>query len=196
MTHMARGEMVGYRRVSTLDQNTTPVLEGIDLDRVFEDRICGEDKNRRQLEAMLQHVREGDTVICHSLVHLGRDLEDLRKLVTGMTGRGIRVQFVKENLVFTWKDPSMMNSLLSIMSAFAQFERELIRERQREGIALAKRSGIYRGRKRSLTSEAILELRKRIRNGEKKAKLAKEYGVTRMTIYNALEKAKSQVLEE
>jgi len=189
MTRKANGQTVGYKRVSTLDQNTSRQLEGfgLGLDKVFEDKLSGKDTKRPQLAAMLSHVRAGDTVVVHSLDRLGRNLDDLRKLVMDLTGRGVRVQFVKENLTFTGEDSPMANLLLSVMGAFAQFERELIRERQREGIALAKKKGIYKGRKPSLTLDKIADLRKRIAAGEKKSTLAKEYGVTRMTIYNALE---------
>ena len=181
-----QGQVVGYRRVSTLDQSTSRQLEGVELDRLFEDKMSGRDTNRPQLKAMLSHVREGDMVVCHSLDRLGRNLDDLRKLVKDLTSRGIRVQFIKENLIFTGEDSPMANLLLSVMGAFAEFERELIRERQREGIALAKQAGVYKGRKPSLTPDAVTEIRKRIAAGEKKSALAVEYGVTRMTIYNAI----------
>jgi DNA invertase Pin-like site-specific DNA recombinase len=88
---------------------------------------------RPQLEAMQSFVRKGDTVFCHSMDRLARNLDDLRRIVLGLTERGIRIVFVKENLTFTGEDSPMSNLLLSIMGAFAQFERELIRERQREG---------------------------------------------------------------
>ena len=187
----AHGQTVGYRRVSTLDQNTTRQLDGIELDRVFEDKLSGKDTNRPQLAAMLKHVRDGDTVVVHSLDRLGRNLDDLRKLVGDLTSRGARVQFIKENLIFTGDDSPMSTLLLNIMASFAEFERSLIRERQREGIAIAKHAGVYKGRKPSLTAEAIVELRKRVAAGEKKTALAAEYGVTRMTIYNVLETASS-----
>jgi len=80
----------------------------------------------------------------------------------------------------------MSTLLLSVMGAFAEFERSLIRERQREGIAVAKRAGAYKGRKPSLSLDAILDIRKRVAAGEQKTALAAEYGVTRMTVYNAL----------
>ncbi len=186
VTKAHHGQVVGYRRVSTLDQSTSRQLEGVELDKLFEDKMSGRDTNRPQLNAMLSHVREGDTVVCHSLDRLGRNLDDLRKLVKDLSSRGIRVQFLKENLTFTGEDSPMANLLLSVMGAFAEFERELIRERQREGIALAKQAGIYKGRKPSLTPENIGDIRKRVAAGERKSALATEYGVTRMTIYNAL----------
>jgi DNA invertase Pin-like site-specific DNA recombinase len=93
---------------------------------------------------MQSFVREGDTVFCHSMDRLARNLDDLRRIVLGLTGRGVHIVFVKENLTFTGEDSPLSNLLLSVMGAFAQFERELIRERQREGIAIAKREGKYR----------------------------------------------------
>jgi len=91
-------------------------------------------------------VRDGDTVFCHSMDRLARNIDDLRRIVLGLAERGVHIVFVKENLTFTGEDKPMSNLLLSVIGAFAQFERELIRERQREGIAIAKREGKYRGR--------------------------------------------------
>ena len=179
----SKGQRVGYVRVSSLDQNENRQLEGIELDRTFLDKASGKDVKRPQLTAMLAFVREGDAVVCHSMDRLGRNLDDLRKLVLGLTERGVQVQFLKENLTFTGEDSPMANLLLSVMGAFAQFERELIRERQKEGIALAKRAGAYKGRKRSLTVERAGELSRRLAAGEGKAALAREFGVNRATIY-------------
>jgi DNA invertase Pin-like site-specific DNA recombinase len=181
--HPLKGQRVGYLRVSGFDQNEGRQLEGLDLDRTFLDKPSGKDMKRPQLEAMLGFVREGDTVVCHSMDRLGRNLDDLRKLVLGMTARGVQVQFVKEGLLFTGDDSPMANLLLSVMGAFAQFERELIRERQREGIELAKRAGVYRGRKHTLTTERAEELRRRVAAGEGKSALAREFGVDRTTVY-------------
>jgi DNA invertase Pin-like site-specific DNA recombinase len=181
----AHGQTIGYKRVSTLDQTTARQLDGIELDRVFEDRLSGKDMNRPRLAAMVKHVREGDTVIVHSLDRLGRNLGDLRKLVTDLTNRGVKVQFLKENLIFTGEDSPMSNLLLNMMGAFAEFERALIRERQREGIAIAKKAGAFKGRKPKFDADRLVEIRKRAAAGESKANLAAAYGVTRMTIYNA-----------
>ena len=181
--HPSKGQLVGYVRVSTFDQNETRQLEGVKTDRVFLDKASGKDINRPQLASMLSFVREGDTVVCHSMDRLGRNLDDLRKMVLGLTTRGVHVQFVKESLTFHGQASPMANLLLSVMGAFAQFERELIRERQREGIELAKKAGAYRGRKHSLTLERAMELRGRLLQGEKKALLAREFGVDRTTVY-------------
>ena len=98
-------------------------------------------------------MREGDTVIVHSMDHLARDLEDLRAVVRTLTAKGVQVQFRKESPVFTGEDSSMATSMLSVMGAFEEFECSLIRECQREGIALAKQRGAYRGRRRTLSTE-------------------------------------------
>jgi DNA invertase Pin-like site-specific DNA recombinase len=180
----AHGQTIGYKRVSTLDQTTARQLDGVELDRVFEDKLSGKDMNRPQLAAMVKHVREGDTVVVHSLDRLGRNLGDLRKLVTDLTSRGVKVQFLKENLIFTGEDSPMSNLLLNMMGAFAEFERALIRERQREGIAIAKKAGLFKGRKPKFDADKIDEIRKRADAGESKADLATAFGVTRMTIYN------------
>src|ERR1700733_128763 len=179
------GQTIGYRRVSTFDQNTDRQLEDADLDRVFEDKVSGKDLKRPQLTAMLAHVREGDMVVVHSLDRLGRNLDDLRKLVTDLTSRGVRVRFEKESLTFAGEDSPMSNLLLSMLGAVAQFERELIKERQREGIAIAKAKGnVYRGRMPILTKEKAASLRSRVKAGEAKATLAKEFGISRASIYN------------
>ncbi len=180
------GHTVGYIRVSTFDQNTDRQLEGIHLDKVFTDKASGKDVKRPELALLIQYVREGDTVVVHSMDRLARNLDDLRKIVQELTGRGIRIQFVKENLTFTGEDSPMANLMLSVMGAFAEFERALIRERQREGIALAKERGAYRGRKRSLSDRDIAEVRRRVAAGEKKARVARDYGISRETLYQYL----------
>ena len=113
---------------------------------MFEDKASGKDRDRLQLEAMIGFVRDGYTVVVHSMDRLARNLEDLRRIVRRLTDKQVRVAFVKEQLTSTGEDSAMANLLLNMMGAFAKFERELIRERQREGIALAKRRGVYRGR--------------------------------------------------
>jgi DNA invertase Pin-like site-specific DNA recombinase len=176
-------------RVCGVDQNKDRQLEGEELDRTFLDKASGKDVRRPQLTAMLAFLREGDTVVCHSMARLGRNFDDLRQLVLGLTDRRIRVEFVKENLIFTGEESPKTNLLLRVMAAFAQFERELIRERQREGIALAKAAGAYKGRKRSLSSERAAELTRRLSTGESKSGLAREFGIDRATVYRYLGRA-------
>ena len=133
---------------------------------------------------MLAYVR--DTAIVHSMDRLARNLDDLRHLVKNLTDKGIRVEFVKEHLTFTGDDSPLATLLLSVMGAFAEFERTLIRERQHEGIVLAKKHGVYKGRKPSLQPDQVAELRQKAQAGAKKAVLAREYGINRETVYHYL----------
>ncbi|MGU0728807.1 recombinase family protein [Pseudomonas aeruginosa] len=180
------GQRIGYIRVSTLDQNPDRQLEGVQVSKVFIDKASGKDTQRPQLEALLSYVREGDTLVVHSMDRLARNLDDLRRMVQQLTGRGIRIEFVKESLAFTGEDSPMANLMLSVMGAFAEFERALIRERQREGISLAKQRGVYRGRKKALSDSRLEELRRRVEAREPKAALAREFGISRATLYEYL----------
>ncbi|MGH1472651.1 MAG: recombinase family protein [Cellvibrionaceae bacterium] len=183
-----QGQRVGYVRVSSFDQNEDRQLEGVNVDRLFIDKASGKDTKRLQLEELLSYVREGDVVLVHSMDRLARNLDDLRAIVKLLTCRGVCIEFIKEHLSFTGEDSPMANLLLSVMGAFAEFERSLIRERQREGIALAKSRGVYKGRKRSLSSAEVSTLKTRVLEGESKSKLAREYGVSRETVYQYLKR--------
>ena len=183
--HVA-GQRVGYVRVSTLDQNVDRQLEGVDLDRSFTDRVSGKDTNRPELAALLAFVREGDTVVVHSMDRLARNLDDLRRTVKALTAKGVRIEFVKEGLTFTGDDSPMATLMLSVMGAFAEFERALLRERQREGITLARQRGAYRGRRKALSVEQVAELKRRVAAGEPKSQLARDLGITRETVYQYL----------
>ena len=181
------GQRIGYRRVSSVDQNAARQLEGVAVGKVFEDKASGKDTARPQLQAALEFCREGDTLVVHSMDRLARNLSDLRLLVNALTARGVAVEFVKESLKFTGEDSPMANLLLSMLGAVAEFERALILERQREGIALAKAEGKYKGRKRTLSAGQVMELRTRAASGEvSKTALALEYGVSRETLYQYL----------
>lgn len=183
---MPTGQKVGYKRVSSGGQNTSRQLEGILLDRIFEDRISGKSLDRPQLEAMLSFVREGDEIVVHSMDRLARNLDHLRQLVQRLTRAGVRVTFLKEGMTFTGEDSPMATLMLSMMGAFAEFERSLILERQREGIELAKGRGVYRGRKPSLNPTQVLQVRLRLDAGESKAGIARQLGISRETLYRYL----------
>lgn len=178
-----KGQDVGYIRVSTLDQNTARQLEGVALDRTFEDKASGKDVKRPQLDACLVHLRDGDTLHVHSMDRLSRNLDDLRKIVKDLTGRGVAVHFHKENLIFTGESSPMSNLLLSMLGAVAEFERSIILERQAEGIAIAKAQGKYKGRTPALTPDRSSELRRRAAAGESKTALAAEFKISRQTLY-------------
>ena len=182
------GQKIGYIRVSSFDQNADRQLEGLSLDRVFIDKSSGKDNNRPQLELMLSYARQGDTVIVHSMDRLARNLDNLRQIVKSLTFKSVKISFVKECLTFTGEDSPMSNLLLNLMGSFAEFERSLIKERQREGIALAKKRGAYTGRKPALNAEEIVKLKDRVAIGIAKAKVAREFKITRETLYTYLNK--------
>lgn len=186
---MAKHQQVGYIRVSSLDQNTDRQLEGLELDKVFTDKASGKDTKRPALAAAVEYVREGDTLVVHSMDRLARNLDDLRRIVRELTSRGVRVQFVKESLIFTGEDSPMSNLLLSLLGAVAEFERSMIRERQREGIELAKAKGVYKGRKAKLTEEQVATLKARVAAGDIKAAIARDLGISRETLYSYLKEA-------
>jgi DNA invertase Pin-like site-specific DNA recombinase len=159
------GQRIGYVRVGTLDQNEKRQLEGQILGSVFTDKASGRDTARPRLT-----VPRDDTVVVHSMDRLAHNLDALRALVQGLTHKGVRAKFVKESLVFTGEDSPMANLMLR-HGAFAEFERSLIRECQKEGIALAKQRGAYKGRKKTLAPEPAAELAQRAGSGVPKAVL-------------------------
>jgi DNA invertase Pin-like site-specific DNA recombinase len=186
------GQRVGYIRVSSLDQKTVRQLDGVRLDRVFTDHASGKDQNRPALEELIGFVRDGDTVVVHSMDRLARNLEDLRSIVRQLTAKKVRVEFVHENLLFTGEDNAMATLLLNVMGAFAEFERSLIRERQREGIVLAKQRNAYKGRSPSLSPDRAAELCRKADAGVPKAVLAREFGISRETVYTYLRARNSE----
>lgn len=184
-------QMIGYIRVSTVEQNIgrqNELLQQYNLDEVFTDYASGKDTARPQLQAALKYLRKGDCLVIASMDRLARNLDDLRKLVNDLTSRSIKIKFIKENLTFGEEDSPLSNLLLSLMGAFAEFERLLIKERQREGILLAKNKGLYKGRKKCLTNTQVIELQKE--DAENKFKhrnqLAKKYCISRPTLYKYL----------
>ena len=187
-----KGQKVGYIRVSTLEQNTHRQLEETSLDMLFTDRASGKDTKRPQLQAALNHVRDGDILVAHSMDRLARNVEDMLRLVRELNDKGVSVEFVKENLTFSaGSDDPRSTLMFTMLSAFSQFERALIKERQREGIALAKAKGIYKGRKPALSKDKVIELRKSVSAGANKSKLAKDFGISRETLYQYLKQRRA-----
>jgi len=177
---------VGYKRVSTLLQNTDRQLDGEEFGKVFEDKVSGKDTNRPALQEAIQFVRDGDVFVVHSMDRLARNLDDLRRIVKDLTGKGVKVHFVKENLIFTGDDTPMAELLLNLLGAVAQFERSLINERQREGVQIAKANGAYKGRKREMTDDKVAEIHRRSAAGDTKAQIARDLGISRETLYQYL----------
>ncbi|GAA4013316.1 recombinase family protein [Deinococcus rubellus] len=172
-----------------IHQNTARQLDGLKFDKVVPDKVSGANASRPQLIALLDHTREGDTVVVHSMDRLARNLDDLRALVYGLTAKGVCIEFVKEGLTFTGEDTAISKVLLSVMGAFAEFERALIRERQREGIEAAKKAGVYKGRSKTLTAIQVGDLQQRAEKGESKASLARDFSISREIVYQYLKAA-------
>ena len=176
------GQRIGYLRVSSVDQNEARQLEGQQLDRRFVDKASGKDTARPQLQEMLAYVRQGDTLVVHSIDRLARSLSDLLALVAKLSAKGVRVEFIKEGLTFSGDDSPMSKLTLQLMGAFAEFERTLIRERQAEGIAAAKSRGERTGRPAKLSPEQVAEITRKAYDGVPKAELARQFCVHRSTI--------------
>ena len=185
-----KGMKVGYIRVSSTGQNTDRQEDAFknipDLDKAFTDKVSGGTTDRPELKACLDYLRENDTLFIYSMDRLARNLVDLQCIVKELTGRGVCIKFMKEQLTFEQNGNNPMNTLLlQVMGAFAEFERSLIKERQMEGIASAKAKGVKFGRKAKVTPEQITEIKTRLNSDPfvKKTDLMKEYSISRATFY-------------
>jgi len=184
------GKRIGYVRVSSVDQNDARQLEGLVVDKTFADKASGKDTHRPQLQAMFEFVREGDHIYVHSMDRLSRSLRDLQEVVERLTSKGISVTFVKETLTFeppaTGADAhktAYSTLMLQLLGAVSQFERALIKERQREGIAIAKAKKLYKGRKPALDKAAIAKLKQMATDGVSKVEIAETLGISRASVY-------------
>ena len=178
-----------YVRVSTALQNTDRQLFDVSCDREYVDRLSGKDINRPQLQAMIDNIRDGDVINCHSMDRLARNVRDLLDLIERITSKGGKIRFFKENLVFsnTQKGDAFQKLMLVMLGAISEFERNLILERQREGIAVAKLKGKYKGGKNKLIVEQVQELRNLISTKSLSvSKAAVKFGISRQSVYNYL----------
>jgi DNA invertase Pin-like site-specific DNA recombinase len=165
------------------------------LDRVFEDKASGSTADRPQLKACLAHLRPGDTLVVHSMDRLARNVTDLLGIVKGLTDRGVRVEFVKEAQTYTGDRSASANLMLTMLGAVAEFERAMIRERQAEGIAIARLKGVYKGRAPKMTADQVAALRAKdsANGGKGRAQLARDHGISRETLYQYLKSEAQQV---
>lgn len=174
---------VGYKRVSSADQNSARQLDGVALDEVFEDQVSGATTERQALQEMLRFVRKGDTIHVHSIDRLARSLKDLLELVESFKTRGVELRFHKEALCFTSEKNHTQDLMLSMMGAVAEFERSMIRERQAEGIAKAKTAGVYKGRQKIVNEGAI---RKAVQDGCSYRNTAALLGISLSSVQRAM----------
>ena len=177
------GQRIGYVRVSSEGQNDERQLDGVALDMTFSEKASGKNTDRPQLTAMLTHARKGDVIFVHSMDRLSRSLSDLEAIVTGLTKRGVTVTFKHPAMTFTGEDSPMSMLMLQMLGAVGQFERALIRERQMEGIAIAKTKGIYKGRKPALDDAGVAKLKQMAAQGLAKVEIAKTFGISRASVY-------------
>jgi len=175
-----------YIRVSTAIQNTERQLYNIPCDREYIDKASGKDTNRPELNALISNLREGDCINVHSMDRLARNVKDLLELVETILSKKASIKFHKENMEFTYSEKTspFQKLMLSMLGAVSEFEREIILERQREGIALAKAKGKYKGGKKKLTNEQVAEIKKLISDGVRITHIARDYNITRQSVYN------------
>jgi DNA invertase Pin-like site-specific DNA recombinase len=176
-----------YKRVSTTDQNTERQLLNVVCDREYVEKISGKNTNRPELQAMLLNIRAGDVVNVHSMDRLARNTKDLLNLVEEIINKGAKVIFHKENLIFAPdKQDPYQKMMMTMLGAVAELERNLILERQREGIALAKLKGKYKGGQHKLTNEQAEEIKTLVNNRTPITTIAKQFNISRRTVYNYL----------
>jgi len=188
MTH----QVVGYIRVSSQGQNTARQLPGIKLDMEFIDKSTGGNICREKLQECIAYVRKGDTLVIDSIDRLARNLRDLQEILEKLTKKGVIVSFIKENLTFTGNDDGISTLMLQMMGAFAEFERTMIKARQKEGIDAAKKAGKHLGRPPKIDSKMTKTVKEKIENRQSIRSIATELRVSRATIYKIIGYLRSQ----
>lgn len=185
------GQVVGYVRVSSADQNPERQLQALgECTKVFTDKISGKSRAKRTgLAKLMDYIRDGDTVRVASMDRLGRSTRDLFNLVDEIVAKGAAVEFIKERITVDKNGATPMESLmLGVMASFAEFERNLIRERQAEGIALAKAKGKY-VQEPKLSAKDVEQAQAMLDLGLPKTEVAARLEVSRQTLYAALRRA-------
>lgn len=183
---------IAYVRVSSIDQNIARQQEAIEehikIDKWFIDKTSGKDKNRPKLNQMLEYVREDDTIYIHSLDRLARNTMDLLNIAKDLTEQGIKLHSLKDSFVFDNTPTGKL--LLTVLGAVAEFERAIAKERQLEGIAIAKKNNIYKGRKKiKINKKLFEELYSDYKKGYiTQVEFARRLNVSRSTLYRRIKK--------
>jgi len=185
------GQVVGYVRVSSIDQNPARQLDGVEIDKKFLDKCSGSTTNRPALKDAMEYLREGDRLVVHALDRLGRNLRDLVNIVEHLVSKGVSVEFKKENLIFNGDDSPMSKLLLHIFGGVAEFELSLAKERQREGQQKAKAMGKKIGRHKSLTLDHARQAKTLRATGLSMQKVADEMKISRKSVYNLMNELKA-----
>lgn len=179
---------IAYKRVSSVEQNISRQLDGLTFDKEFIDYCSGKDTKRPELQKMMDYIREGDEVYVHSIDRLARNTSDMLELVKQFNNLGVSINFIKENMNFSAnKENPTQELILTIITAIAQFERNIISERSREGIAIAKAQGKYKGGKvRVLTPEVIEKIKAMKKDRYRPSEIQQELKISRTSYYLAL----------
>lgn len=179
---------IGYARVSTIDQNSQLQLDALNnagCDRIYEERVSAKTKDRPELNRLLDAIREGDTVVVWRLDRLGRSIKDLIELVDKF--KSLKVQFISLTENIDTSSPSG-ELIFHIFASIAQFERSLIVERTKAGLASARRRGIKGGRKKKLTDSDIQKAQAMLNSKEiTVSDVAKHFNVSRTTLYKYID---------
>ena len=179
---MTDGTLVGYARVSSAGQSLEVQREQLlaaGCSRVFEEKRSGRTaSDRPALQEAIKWTREGDTLAVTRLDRLARSITDLRQIVDGLTAEGVGFRCLQQGALDTTRSDGKL--LLNILGSFAEFEADIRRERQMEGIAKAKAKGVYKGRPATLDRAAILAA---LEAGEKPHAIAVRLGVARSSVY-------------
>lgn len=182
------GQIVGYARVSTLEQNVSRQVKALEVecDKIFVEKVsASKTSNRPQFQEMLRYLREGDVLQVTSADRLARSTRDLLDVVQSLKDRGVQVEFLDNPALNT--DTPQGEFMLTILAAVAQLERSIIRERQAEGIAIARAKGKY-DRAPKLSPEQAREVRKLAAMGVPKTAIARKMGCSRHTVYAVLDR--------
>ena len=175
---------VGYARVSSTGQSLDVQLEKLkDCDKIFQEKQSGRTDKREQLQQCLEYVRDGDTFVVTKLDRLGRSTRDLLNIVNRLDGKSVQLKVLDQNIDTGTPAGKLMFTMLG---AIAEFENDLRRERQADGIALAKSRGVLLGRKAKLTEEQISEMRQKRQDGILIKDLMTEYGLSKASVYRLI----------
>ena len=186
MTDRERKMKVGYKRVSTKDQNFDRQELG-NVEKIFEEKISGKNADRVALNEMLTFIRDGDEVVIYSIDRLARNLRDLETIINQIIEKGASIQFLSERLLFSLNNDDAFSKLqLQLMGAFAEFERKIIKTRQKEGIEKARERNVYRGRQPTIDTNHVVKL---YDNYKSVSKVAREMKISRQSVYRVLRAA-------